>query len=308
MYDFQDYYESNTLNEIDAAVTMSDGSIDYVYVGEGYPSANSWTKFEAQFTAPVGAVSVNFEHNIYSVGWLTTDDYSLTPFTYQGFSRPIISITDDDSYASFYNNGLPILEKYGLKSTDYIITSYIDNVSGYMTSPMVKGLNAAGQEIASHSVDHPDLTTLTAAKQDAELKNSQTYLQTLLPGVPITDYAAPYGSYNQQVMTDAAKYYMSYRSTDPGYNAKNNFDPSHLMVQNLDDTTTLADVQSWIAEAQATDTWLILVYHQIDPSTTVGLYNTYPTDFDAQMSAVKNSGIAVETVSQALQEVEAQVK
>jgi len=306
MYDFQDYYESNTLNEIDAAVTMSDGTIDYVYVGEGYPSPNSWTHFEAQFTAPVGSVSVNFEHNIYSVGWLTTDDYNLTPFTYQGFSRPIISITDDDSYASFYNNGLPILQKYGLTSTDYIITSYINNVSGYMTSPMVKGLYTAGEEIGSHSVDHPDLTTLTAAQQDAELKNSQTWLQTLLPGVPITDYAAPYGSYNQQLTTDAAKYYKSYRSTDPGYNAKNNFDPSHLMVQNLDSTVTTATVQSWIAEAQATNTWLILVYHQVDPSTAAGLYNTYPSDFDAQMSAIKSSGIAVETISQALQEVEAQ--
>jgi peptidoglycan/xylan/chitin deacetylase (PgdA/CDA1 family) len=172
---------------------------------------------------------------------------------------------------------------------------------------MVQGLNAAGQEIGSHSVDHPDLTTLTAAQQDAELKNSQIFLQNLLPGTPITDYAAPYGSYNQQVMTDAAKYYKSYRSTDPGYNAKNNFDPSHLMVQNLDDTTTLADVQGWIAEAQATDTWLILVYHQVDPSSAAGLYNTYPADFDAQMSAVKSSGITVETVSQALQEVESQI-
>ena len=250
MYDFKDYYESNTLNEIDAAITMNDGTIQYVYVGEGYPSPNSWTKFEAQFTAPAGSVSVNFEHNIYSVGWLTTDDYSLTPFSYQGFNRPIISITDDDSYASFYNNGLPILQKYGLTSTDYIITSYIDNVSGYMSSAQVKGLYAAGQEIGSHSVDHPDLTTLTAAQQDAELKNSQTFLQNLI-GVPITDYAAPYGSYNQQVETDAAKYYKSSpSSTDPGYNAKNNFDSSHLMVQNLDDTTTLAQVQSWIAEAK----------------------------------------------------------
>ena len=151
------------------------------------------------------------------------------------------------------------------------------------------------------------MTTLTATKQDAELKNSQIFLQNLLPGAPITNYAAPYGSYNQQLMTDAAKYYKSYRSTDPGYNAKNNFDSSHLMVQNLDDTTTLAEVQSWISEAQATNTWLILVYHQIDPSSTAGLYNTYPSDFDAQMSAIKNSGVAVETVSQALQEINTQL-
>jgi peptidoglycan/xylan/chitin deacetylase (PgdA/CDA1 family) len=305
-YDFTDYFESNIPGEIDASITMSNGSVQYLYLGDTFASPNSWTKFETQFVAPVGAVSVSMEHNIFAVGWLTTDDYSLTPFSYQGLNRPIISITDDDGYASFYNNGLPVLQKYGLQSTDYIISSYVDNAAGYMSSAQVKGLNAAGQEIGSHSVTHPDLTTLSAAQQDAELKNSQTFLQNLL-GIPVTDYAAPYGAINQQVVTDAKQYYQTYRGVEAGYNAKNNFDPNNILVQNLVDTTTLAEVQSWIAEAQATNTWLVLVYHQVDPSTASGAYNTYPSDFDAQMSAIKSSGVAVETVSQALKEVQAQL-
>lgn len=305
-YDFTDYYESNIPSEIDATITMSDGSVQYLYLGDPSPSPNSWTKFETQFTAPAGAVSVTMAHNIYGVGWLTTDDYSLTKFSYQGFNRPIVSITDDDGYASFYNNGLPLLQKYGLNSTDYIITGYLDNTDGYMTSNQVKSLYASGQEIASHSVTHPDLTTLNATKMDNELKNSQVFLQNLL-GVPITDYAAPYGAYNQQVVTDSQKYYQTYRGVQAGYNAKNNFDANNLMVQNMVDTTTLAEVQSWIAEAQATNTWLVLVYHQIDADPAAGDYNTYPTDFDAQLAAIKASGIAVETVGQAYKEVKAQL-
>lgn len=306
MYDFTDYYESNIDNEIDATVTMSDGSVQYLYIGEAFPSPKSWTKFEAQFTAPVGAVSITMQHNIFAVGWLTTDDYSLTPFSYQGFNRPIISITDDDSYASFYNNGLPLLQKYGFNSTDYIITGYVNNVAGYMSSAMVKGLYAAGNEIGSHTIDHPDLTTLTAAKADSELKNSQIYLQNLL-GIPITDYAAPYGATNTQVVNDAKQYYKTYRGVEPGYNAKNNFDPYNIQVQNIIDTTTLADVQSWITEAQSTNTWLVLVYHQVDPNSSAGEYNTYPSDFDAQLAAIKASGITVETVSQALTEINSQL-
>lgn len=306
MYDFSDYYESNINNEVDATIVMSDGSVQYLYLGSLYPSPNSWSKFDTQFMAPAGAVAINIEHDIFAVGWLTTDDYSLTPFSYQGLNRPLISITDDDSYASFYTNGLPILQKYGLTSTDYIITSYIDNVSGYMSSAQVKGLYAAGEEIGSHSVDHPDLTTLTATQQNTELQNSQTFLQNLI-GVPVTDYAAPYGSTNTQVVTNADKYYKSYRGVEAGYNAKNNFDANNLLVQNIVDTTTLAQIQSWIAEAKTTNTWLILVYHQVDPDSAAGEYNTYPSDFDAQMSAVKSSGITVETVSQALNEVKAQL-
>ncbi|MGD0284408.1 MAG: polysaccharide deacetylase family protein [Candidatus Saccharimonadales bacterium] len=306
MYDFSDYYESNINNEVDATIVMSDGSLQYLYLSSAYPSPNSWTKFDVQFTVPAGAVAINIEHNIFGVGWLTTDDYNLAPFSYQGLNRPLISITDDDSYASFYTNGLPILQKYGLTSTDYIITSYIDNVDGYMSSAQVKGLYAAGEEIGSHSVDHPDLTTLTATQQNAELQNSQIFLQNLI-GAPVTDYAAPYGSTNSQVVANADKYYKSYRGVEAGYNAKNNFDANNLLVQNVIDTTTLAQIQSWIAEAQATNTWLILVYHQVDPDSAAGEYNTYPSDFDAQMSAVKASGITVETVSQALKEVEAQL-
>jgi peptidoglycan/xylan/chitin deacetylase (PgdA/CDA1 family) len=175
-----------------------------------------------------------------------------------------------------------------------------------MSSAQVKGLYAAGEDIGSHSVDHPDLTTLTATQQNTELQNSQTFLQNLI-GVPVTDYAAPYGSTNTQVVTNADKYYKSYRGVEAGYNAKNNFDANNLLVQNIVDTTTLAQIQSWIAEAKTTNTWLILVYHQVDPDSAAGEYNTYPSDFDAQMSAVKSSGITVETVSQALNEVKAQL-
>jgi hypothetical protein len=125
--------------------------------------------------------------------------------------------------------------------------------------------------------------------------------------VPIADYAAPYGAYNQQIVTDAAKYYQTYRGVQSGYNAINNFDPLNLRVQDITSSTTLADVQGWLAEAAATNTWLILVYHQVNPSPSAGEYNTVPSDFDAQMDAVKNSGLAVETVAQAFKEVSSQL-
>lgn len=305
MYDFKDYYKSNIPSELDAEVTMADGSVQDIYLGAAFASPSSWTKFETQFTAPAGATSITIFHDIYSVGYVTTDDYSLSTFAYQGFNRPLVSITDDDGFADFYDNGLPILQKYGLPSTAYIISSYIGS-SPYISLNQLKSLYAAGVEIGSHSVTHPDLSTLTAAKQNAELKNSQTTLQKDL-GITITDYAAPYGAYNQQIVTDAAKYYQTYRGVEAGYNAKNNFDPMNLQVQNITNTTTVADIQGWLQEAAATNTWLILVYHQISPSPTGDDYNTYPGDFDAQMAAVKLSGITVKTVRQAMQEITPQL-
>ena len=306
-YDFKDYYKSNVMTNYDADLIMADGSEQDLYLGEAFASPNSWTKFETQFVVPANVVSLTILHDIFQVGYVQSDDYSLTPFSYQGFNRALVSITDDDGYDDFYTNGLPILQKYGLPSTAYIISGEVnDTAAGYITTAHLKSLYNAGVEIGSHSVTHPDLSTLSATKQDNELKNSQTALQTLL-GIPIVNYAAPYGAYNQQIVDDSVKYYQSYRGVEAGFNAKNNFDVNNIMVQNILDTTTAAQVKAWVAQAQATNTWLVLVYHQINPSTATGTYNTYPADFDAQMAAIKNSGVTVKTVKDALAELKPQL-
>lgn len=306
LYDYSEYYMSNTTTQILAVFNMSDGSTQYVWLGSPFSSPNSWTQFRKQFTAPAGAVSVNMYHELYSVGWVVSDDYNMSTFAYQGFSNPIITITDDDGYASFNQYGLPLLKQYGFNSTDYIITEDPERGSAYVNDSMIKDLYNSGQEIGSHSITHPDLSTLSSSQLDTELGGSQTYLQNLL-GTPVPNFAAPYGSYNQQVLDIAKKYYRSFRTVDSGYNAKNNFDPYHIMVQNLHSDTTLAEFQSWVDEAKATNTWLVLVYHQVNPDTASGTYNTYPTDFDAQLNIIKNSGIPVRTVNQALNELTPQL-
>ncbi len=302
LYDYSEYYKSNTATQILAAFKMSDGTTKYTWLGSPFKSSGSWTKFRKQFSAPVGAVSVNMFHELYSVGWVITDDYSLSTFTYQGFNNPIITITDDDGFTSFNQYGLPLLNQYGFKSTDYIITSDPSRGPSYVSDAMIQNLQANGQEIGSHSITHPDLSNLSNSQLDTELGNSQAYLQNLL-GVSVPNFAAPYGSYNQQVLDTAKQYYRSFRTVNSGYNAKNNFDPYQIMVQNLHSDTTLAEFQSWVDQAKATNTWLVLVYHQINPDTASGTYNTYPADFNAQLNVIKNSGIPVRTVNQALDEL-----
>jgi hypothetical protein len=306
-YDFKDYFMSNVITEIDAGINLSDGTTQYLYLGSTYPSKTDWTKFEIQFTTPANAVSISIYHSIYSVGWLQTDDFSLSPYTTVGFSHPIISLTFDDGWESYYTNGLPILNKYGFKATDYIISGYLGD-TGYVTSAQVKQLYATGHEIGSHTVDHQDLTTLTATKLDNELKNSQITLQNVI-GAPVTDFASPYGSYNQTVLNNVKKYYSSHRGVESGYNAKSNYDIYDIKVQNMVSTTTLAQVQSWIQNAQATNTWLVLVYHQVDSKLdkTAEPYNTYQSDLDAQLAYIKSTGIAVETVKQALADLKPQL-
>jgi len=306
-YDFKDYYKASVVTEVDAGINMSDGTTQYVYLGATYPDKSNWTKFETQFTTPANAVSISIYHSIYSVGWLQTDDLSLSTYSTVGFQRPVISLTFDDGWESYYKNGVPILNKYGFTSTDYIISGYLGDAD-YMTKAQVKQLYTMGHEIGSHTVDHPDLTSLSATKLNTELKNSQSTLQTVI-GAPVTDFASPYGAYNQTVLNNIKQYYSSHRSVDTGFNAKSNFDVYDIKVQNMVSTTTLAQVQSWVQQAQASNTWLVLVYHQVDSSLnkTSEPYNTYQSDLDAQLAYIKSTGIAVETVKQAIAELTPQL-
>jgi hypothetical protein len=122
-------------------------------------------------------------------------------------------------------------------------------------------------------------------------------------GATVKNFATPYGAYNSTVLTGIKKYYSSHRGVEAGYNSKNDFDVYDIKVQNIVNTTTAADVAAWVAQAQHDKTWLVLVYHQVSSDPAAGEYNTPPATFDAQMKAVKNSGVVVKTVQQSLTEL-----
>jgi hypothetical protein len=78
-------------------------------------------------------------------------------------------------------------------------------------------------------------------------------------------------------------------------------------VQDVTSSTSLAQIQSWVAQAQATKTWLVLVYHQVSTDPNAGDYNTTPAQLNDQFNAIKTSGIPVVTVAQALAELKPQL-
>jgi peptidoglycan/xylan/chitin deacetylase (PgdA/CDA1 family) len=179
-----------------------------------------------------------------------------------------------------------------------------------MTDANVKSLYADGQEIASHTITHDDMTTETAATLKNELSESQSTLAGII-GAPVTDMAYPYGEYNTAVQAETKDYYTGARGVEDGLNSKDNFNAMDLKVQNIYNTTTTAQVADWVAQAQATNTWLIFVYHSVDPDTTSdidgGIYNVTPTQLTDQLAAIKASGVVVETMKQALAEVTPQL-
>ena len=306
-YQYTNWYQSNVDTEVDAEVVMSDGTTQYFWLGSVFANTN-WTKFTTTFTPPAGAKSMAIYQLLAKVGYIVSDDYSMNTYTPVPFNRGMVSVSFDDGWTNQYQNANPVMKQLGLPATYNIISGSLTDQPDYMSGAQVKDLFANGNEIASHSVTHPDLTTVSAAQLQSEMADSQTTLQNLI-GAPVTDFAYPYGAYNLNTITVGKQYYASQRTVNGGFNTKDNLDPTQLKIYEVDSNVSQATVQGWINGAIAQHAWLILVYHEIavtptDP--TDSLYDTQPSDFTAEMNYLKSTGVAVETVHQALTEAQSQ--
>ncbi|MGI5238175.1 polysaccharide deacetylase family protein [Dactylosporangium sp. CA-139066] len=300
-YQYANWYQSNVDSEIDVEVTMADGSQQYAYLATA-PASSAWAKVSAQYIAPTGATKITVFQVLAKVGWVTTDDFSLSEYTPAQFNRALVSLTFDDGWRSQYTAGLPLLDKYHMPATYYLLTSTID-YPDYMTKAQMGDLAAHGVEIASHTVDHPHLPTLSAAQIDSELKDSQATLRQWYGAGVAKNFATPYGEYNATVLSTSKKYYRSHRSTDEGYNTKDSTDVNNIKVQNILDTTTPAQVGQWIDQAIRDKSWLVLVYHEVSATAEDPTYAVTPANLEAELKLIQQKGITVATVDKALDEV-----
>ena len=111
--------------------------------------------------------------------------------------RPVL-ITFDDGYIDNYVNAFPILKKYGLHATIFIIPAFTGQYPGYMTWDQLKEMEAGGITIQSHTLTHPKLEELPDDEIRNELLNSKNVLEENL-GHPIEFVAYPTGTYNLHI-------------------------------------------------------------------------------------------------------------
>ena len=106
-----------------------------------------------------------------------------------------VLITFDDGYLDNYKAAWPILKKYDLVATFFIITSTVDNASS-MTWDQLRELVKGGNSIGSHTVNHSDLAKLSDVQQEKELRESKKTLDEKL-GINVKSVCYPSGKYNE---------------------------------------------------------------------------------------------------------------
>ena len=209
--------------------------------------------------------------------------------------RGVASVTFDDGQLGQYQNAAPVLHARGMHGTFYLISDALGWGGSSMSAAQASSLAAAGDELGDHTRDHSHLTSLSSAAVEAEFSDSVTAIKDRT-GVKPTACAYPYGDVNATVESIAAKYFSTCRGTSSGQNGSG-ADRMNLTVLYVHTSTSPADVQAAANAAIASGSWVILVYHGVGAIGSAD--DVTPEQFAGQMDALKASGIAVRTVSEA---------
>lgn len=109
-----------------------------------------------------------------------------------------VALTFDDGYLDFYEYAFPLLKKYQMKATIYVIYDAI-NAPGYLSEEMIKEMTSSGLvEIGSHALDHKKLTSLNIIEAKRQIFLSKELFAKRFK-MPVITFAYPYGSFNQTI-------------------------------------------------------------------------------------------------------------
>lgn len=116
--------------------------------------------------------------------------------------RPVL-ITFDDGFADLVETALPVLRRYGLTATAYVIASRVGATPSRQSDPVLDWsqlgeLRTHRVEIGSHSDTHRALDCLARKELHQEIACSKRTLEDTLQA-PVCSFAYPYGYHSAAV-------------------------------------------------------------------------------------------------------------
>lgn len=230
--------------------------------------------------------------------------------TIKPFEQPLVTVTFDDGWESVYTQAAPLLQKHGIHSTQYVLSGE-EQYQGYMTFAQIKALRQAGHDIGCHTQTHPDLTKLSATELASQLTGCKSVLESKL-GIPIKDFASPYGSANPTTIAAIQKVFRSQRNTngdittnradDQDINTAANFNRYNIIAVTIRNDTTEAEITAAIDYTVQHNGWLVLTYHDIDNTNSTFALDS--KSLGMQLAAISKAPVRIVTIGQTLDALE----
>jgi peptidoglycan/xylan/chitin deacetylase (PgdA/CDA1 family) len=172
------------------------------------------------------------------------------------FPPRAIAITFDDGFENVASVAAPIMARYGLRGTVYVITGMVGRTTRWtdgevelppvplLTWAQIKALQAGGWEIGAHSITHGFLTQCSQAGLRRELRESKATVEERLD-TQVAAFAYPQGDYDRRVMAETCLAgYTTATTVDQG-RAGLNDDPFRLPRLLVSGNTTPAAMRAF---------------------------------------------------------------
>jgi peptidoglycan/xylan/chitin deacetylase (PgdA/CDA1 family) len=194
----------------------------------------------------------------------------------QAANPAVVTLTFDDANADQLT-AASIMKSNGLHGTFYVPSGYV-NQPGYLTVANLQSLAADGNEIAGHTVTHPDLATLPTDEATRQVCNDRVNLTNW--GFRITSFAYPFASLLPATKTIVSN--CGYNSARSLGDIRTRFgcngcaltesippaDPIELKAPDeVDNRWSLADLQRTVTQAETAGGWMVLTFHHIGPAS-----------------------------------------
>ena len=238
--------------------------------------------------------------------------FLLAPAGVANGGTTIVSLTFDDGYSNQYAVR-PMLASHGMHGTFYINSNKVETNGTFLSWSQLTDLSGDGNEIAGHTLDHADLTTVDSTEARRQVCDDRWVLMSR--GFPVTSFAYPYGARNSSLFSTVEGCgYNSARRAWGLCSPAVQFCPvaetvppeeSVFAIRTQDSvtsTTTLADMQRIVLEAESSGGgWVPLVFHHI--CNACNTWSTSAATLDAFLSWLaprSASGTVVKTVNEVI--------
>ncbi len=190
--------------------------------------------------------------------------------TWKGFRSAAITYTFDDNCSNQLALAVPMFNQLNFNLTLFTVINWGPNWTG------LQAAEAKGHEIASHTMSHTSLGTLSDSLQLIELKNSQSTIEAHILGQKCETIAYPNCVTGNSSLV--SQYYIAARGCQgyiEGKTPRDYMNISSIICGALGSVKTSADFKANADNAARSNGWCVYLIHGIDND---GGYSPLPSD------------------------------